>query len=98
MVTEMMSNLTGATVTMVMTTEDGVTTSLNESLMTTMMPTQQYVSKGGFEDKTNVLGLVVFSCLFGAIIGRMGRQGEPLKLFFDTFMEAIMRLVSLIIW
>ncbi|XP_072032417.1 excitatory amino acid transporter 3-like [Amphiura filiformis] len=98
MVTELMSNITGATVTMVMTTEDGITSLVNESVMTTKMPMMRYKSEGGFEDKTNVLGLVVFSCFFGAIIGRMGRQGEPLKIFFDTFMEAIMRLVSLIIW
>ena len=73
-----------------MITEDGT---MNET--TNMI---KYKSVGGFEPKTNVLGLVVFSCFFGAIIGRMGNKGEPLRIFFDAFMEAVMQLVTLIIW
>ena len=84
--------------TMMMVTDDGTTMKMNESMMTTMMPRKQYMSQGGFEDKTNILGLVVFSCLFGAIVGRMGEQGEPLKVSVNSLMEAIMRLVGMIIW
>ena len=49
-------------------------------------------------EKTNILGLVVFSCFFGAIIGRMGKQGEPIKNFVVALMEATMRMIGIIIW
>lgn len=46
----------------------------------------------------NALGLVVFSICFGLIIGNMREQGHPLKDFFDSLNEAIMRLVAIIMW
>lgn len=46
----------------------------------------------------NALGLVVFSMCFGLVIGNMKQQGEALRDFFDCLNEAIMRLVSVIIW
>ncbi|XP_072047421.1 excitatory amino acid transporter 3-like [Amphiura filiformis] len=97
---EMMSMMTTTMATggTMMMTGDGSTAIMNDTMMTTMMPKKMYRSVGGFESKTNVLGLVVFSCFFGAIIGRMGKQGEPLKIFFNAFMEAIMHLVGIIIW
>lgn len=96
---EMMTTMTAASgATMMMVTENGTPMMMNESTMTTMMPRKMYKSMGGFEPKTNVLGLVVFSCLFGAIIGRMGKAGEPLKNFCTSFMEAIMQVVAIIIW
>ncbi len=91
----MMTTMAAASgATMAMISGDGTTMMMNETMMTEKM----YKSVGGFESKTNVLGLVVFSCFFGGIIGRMGPQGEPVKVFVNSFMEAIMRLVAVIIW
>ena len=87
---ELMTTMTTGGGTTMMTTDDGSTIMMNDTMMTTMMSKKSYRSVGGFESKTNVLGLVVFSCFFGAIIGRMGEQGEPLKIFCNAFMEAIM--------
>ncbi|KAJ8306020.1 hypothetical protein KUTeg_016565 [Tegillarca granosa] len=49
-------------------------------------------------DGMNILGLVVFSLFFGAIISRMEGQGKPLADFFECLHVATMRLVTLIIW
>ncbi|XP_022102913.1 excitatory amino acid transporter 3-like isoform X2 [Acanthaster planci] len=75
-----------------MTTEDGVT------MGTTLEPEITLVSVGGYQDRSNVLGLVVFSCALGIVLGRMGPEGEPLKAFSNSMMETIMRLVCCIIW
>ena len=50
--------------------------------------------KGGM----NVLGLVVFSIVFGVILGRLGQRGAPLKAFFETLNEVIMKMVGLVMW
>lgn len=46
----------------------------------------------------NVLGLVMFSIVFGIVLGRMGDKGDPLKAFFETLNEVVMRMVSLVMW
>lgn len=48
--------------------------------------------------KMNVLGIVVFSVAFGAILSRMGDTGRPMTMFFTILLEIIMQLVTLIIW
>ena len=75
-----------------MTTQDGVT------MGNTPEPEIMLVSSGGYQDRSNVLGLVVFSCALGIVLGRMGPEGEPLKAFTNSMMETIMRLVRCIIW
>lgn len=52
----------------------------------------------GTVNSINALGLVVFSMSFGLIIGSMKEQGQPLRNFFDCLNDAIMRLVSIIMW
>lgn len=52
----------------------------------------------GSSSEINALGLVVFSTAFGLVLGGMKTRGQPLKDFFDCLNEAIMRLVSIIIW
>ena len=47
---------------------------------------------------SNVLGLVVFSTVLGVIIGQMRDQGVPVKNFIDSLLEAVLRMVRLIIW
>ena len=55
---------------------------------------QQIGAEGGM----NVLGLVMFSIVFGIVLGRMGDKGNPLKAFFETLNEVVMRMVSLVMW
>jgi len=51
------------------------------------------VSKG-----TNVLGIVMFSVVFGATIGKMQQKGKPLLDFFISLSEAMMTITSWVIW
>jgi Na+/H+-dicarboxylate symporter len=46
----------------------------------------------------NILGLIVFSLVFGGVLSTMGEEGEPVRRFFDSLNKAIMRLVFLVIW
>ncbi|XP_022102893.1 excitatory amino acid transporter 1-like [Acanthaster planci] len=75
-----------------MTTEEGVT------MGTTPEPEIMLVSTGGYQYRSNLLGLVVFSFALGITLGRMGPEGEPLRAFANSMMEVIMWLVRYIIW
>lgn len=46
----------------------------------------------------NVLGLVVFSIVFGIVLGRVGERGVPVKAFFESLNEIIMEMISLVMW
>ena len=46
----------------------------------------------------NILGLVVFSIVFGAVLGQLGDRGIPLRAFFETLNEVIMKMVTLVLW
>ena len=46
----------------------------------------------------NVLGLVVFSIVFGTVLSRLGNKGLPLKAFFEALNEVIMKMVTLVMW
>ncbi|XP_078526912.1 excitatory amino acid transporter 1-like [Lissotriton helveticus] len=63
-----------------------------------MMTIEEVVPIPGSANGVNALGLVVFSMCFGLVIGNMKEQGQPLREFFDSLNEAIMRLVAIIIW
>jgi len=52
----------------------------------------------GYEDATNILGLVVFSTVLGVTLGKMGKPGKPLLDFFVSMSEAVMQITSLVIW
>lgn len=52
----------------------------------------------GSEGRMNVLGLVVFSVVFGIVLGRIGDKGKPLKAFFEALNEVVMKMVSLVMW
>ena len=47
---------------------------------------------------TNMLGLVVFSIVFGYILGQLGETGEPMVVFFRILLEVTMRMISMAIW
>jgi Na+/H+-dicarboxylate symporter len=46
----------------------------------------------------NVLGLIVFSCVLGAVLSTMGERGRPALRFFESLNEAIMKIVHLVVW
>ncbi|XP_078050317.1 excitatory amino acid transporter 3 isoform X2 [Augochlora pura] len=43
---------------------------------------------------TNVLGLVFFSIMLGLAIGKINEKGEPLKEFFHSLSEAMMKIMN----
>lgn len=49
-------------------------------------------------DTTNVLGVVMFSVIFGVTIGKMQLKGKPLLDFFTALSEAMMIITSWVIW
>lgn len=49
-------------------------------------------------DGMNILGLVLFSMVFGVALKKLGAEGEELIRFFSAFNEATMVLVSWIMW
>jgi Na+/H+-dicarboxylate symporter len=46
----------------------------------------------------NVLGLIVFSVVLGGVLSTMGQRGRPVLAFFESFNEAIMKIVHLVVW
>ncbi|XP_041790793.1 excitatory amino acid transporter 4 [Chelmon rostratus] len=71
---------------------------LSSVLHTVQETVEETVPVSGSSAGVNALGLVVFSMCFGLVIGNMKQQGQALRDFFDCLNEAIMRLVSIIIW
>ncbi|XP_036289836.1 excitatory amino acid transporter 3 isoform X5 [Pipistrellus kuhlii] len=79
-------NMTGASVTAVMTT--AVTVAKNE--------TKEYKVVGMYSDGINVLGLIVFCLVFGLVIGKMGEKGQILVDFFNALTDATMKIIQII--
>lgn len=46
----------------------------------------------------NVLGLIVFCVIFGAVLSTMGEKGRPVIRFFEGVNEAVMKIVHLVVW
>lgn len=51
-----------------------------------------------YEPTTNVLGLVVFSIVFGITLGKMGKRAKLLLDFFEALSDAMMIITSWVIW
>ncbi len=47
---------------------------------------------------TNTLGLIVFACVFGAVLARLGRKGNNLLHVIGTLQEVVIGIVTIIIW
>ncbi|XP_062872538.1 neutral amino acid transporter B(0) [Trichomycterus rosablanca] len=60
--------------------------------------TLEKIPVGGDVDGMNILGLIVFSMVFGVALRKLGEEGEILIKFFNSFNEATMVLVSWIMW
>lgn len=63
-----------------------------------LVPLQQWKITSEVTKGTNVLGIVMFSVIFGATIGKMRKQGKPLLDFFVSLSEAMMIITSWVIW
>lgn len=62
------------------------------------IPLEEYKMTSEYANNTNVLGLVVFSILFGITLGKMGHRGKPLLDFFHTLSETMMIITNWVIW
>ncbi|XP_075788647.1 excitatory amino acid transporter 1 [Pelodiscus sinensis] len=75
-----------------------VINNVSEAMDTLTRMKEEVIPVPGGVNGVNALGLVVFSISFGLVIGNMKEQGMPLRNFFDSLNEAIMKLVALIMW
>ncbi|XP_069736392.1 excitatory amino acid transporter 3 [Phaenicophaeus curvirostris] len=64
----------------------------------TQNKTEEYKLVGTYSSGINVLGLIVFCIVFGAVIGKMGEKGQVLVDFFNALNEATMKIVQIIMW
>ncbi|XP_037024504.1 excitatory amino acid transporter 1 [Bradysia coprophila] len=62
------------------------------------LPLNQWKITPDSSKGTNVLGIVMFSVVFGATIGKMRAKGKPLLDFFVSLSEAMMIITSWVIW
>ncbi|XP_031568086.1 excitatory amino acid transporter 1-like isoform X2 [Actinia tenebrosa] len=68
---------------------------------TTVTPGSKTVPSGQMVDpkgNMNVLGIVIFSVVFGIVLGRIEDRGLPLKAVFESLNEVIIRMVSVVMW
>ena len=49
-------------------------------------------------NSTNLLGVLVLSILFGAVLNGLGEKGRPLAELFDSLFNLLMQVVMMIIW
>lgn len=52
------------------------------------------MSTGGM----NIIGLIVFSIVFGIVLGKLREKGKPLVEFFTALNDAIMMMVGFMMW
>lgn len=59
-----------------------------------------YYEYDGLEkkDRLNILGVLVFSIMFGVVLSKMGEQGKLMTEWFTVLLEVTMKLVEIIMW
>lgn len=62
------------------------------------VPLEEYIISHEWVQGTNVLGLVVFSVVMGAVIGKMGPKGKPLQDVFQVLADGMMIITRWVIW
>lgn len=62
------------------------------------VPLEEYIISHEWVQGTNVLGLVMFSVVMGAVIGKMGIKGKPLQDVFQVLSEGMMIITQWVIW
>ncbi|KAF7397622.1 hypothetical protein HZH68_008844 [Vespula germanica] len=66
--------------------------------VTDEIPVENWDISHVYTDGTNILGLVVFSIVFGITLGKMGESGKALLDFFTALSEATMIITNWVIW
>lgn len=66
--------------------------------MLIIVPLQNYKINGQWREGMNVLGLVMFSVILGATIGKMREKGKPIQDFLVALSEAMMIITRWVIW
>lgn len=46
----------------------------------------------------NVLGIVMFSIVFGIVLGRLGERGAALRAVLEGMNEVIMHMITIVMW
>lgn len=62
------------------------------------VPLTSFKIKGQWREGMNVLGLVMFSVVLGATIGKMRERGKPILDFLVSLSEAMMIITRWVIW
>lgn len=62
------------------------------------VPLQMFKIQGQWREGMNVLGLVMFSVILGATIGKMREKGKPIQDFLVAMSEAMMIITRWVIW
>ncbi|XP_033119814.1 excitatory amino acid transporter 3-like [Anneissia japonica] len=75
-----------------------VTTGMDYVIFHRSNATVTTVYVGVMSDSINVLGIVVFAIAFGVSVARVGEDGRVVIQFFSATNEAIMKLVTVIMW
>ncbi|XP_071108762.1 excitatory amino acid transporter 1-like isoform X2 [Haliotis cracherodii] len=88
-------NITNITGTTEASTAYNVVTEISAALNE---PETEWVPAPGSTGQTNVLGIVMFSILFGVMLGRMEGRGKPILDFCNTLVEVTMKLFVIFIW
>lgn len=50
------------------------------------------------DEKSNILGLIIFAIFLGITLTKMGEKAAPMVRFFESLNEAIMNIVNLALW
>ncbi|XP_070495534.1 excitatory amino acid transporter 1 isoform X2 [Chironomus tepperi] len=69
-----------------------------ENVTAEMVPLTSFKIKGQWREGMNVLGLVMFSVVLGATIGKMRERGKPIQDFLVSLSEAMMIITRWVIW
>ncbi|CRL04129.1 CLUMA_CG017240, isoform A [Clunio marinus] len=62
------------------------------------VPLERFKINGQWREGMNVLGLVMFSVVLGATIGKMREKGKPIQDFLVALSEAMMIITRWVIW
>lgn len=57
-----------------------------------------HIVKLGTRSGMNILGIIVFTVAFAITLGRLGEEGQKVVQSIGVLNEAIMKLVSLVMW
>lgn len=65
---------------------------------TAEIPLTMYEISSSYKEGSNIIGLVVFSIVFGIVISMMKAEGRILLNFFTSLSNAMMSLTRIVIW